>query len=342
MAKTYLTPDELATGNKWLKTVFFPCVKQGTTDYLYYKWELLEVVDACSVIYKAIVDRLWDTTNHLDQYFNTLANIQYLNIPNSGNNAAKDIYKLKVSELCGIFANICARKEIFWDDSEYTSHELEYFKKTKFGEALWNFRCFVSQEPDKVKMPSQSNSTADPKKSSSRSATRSTSGSTGAGHTLYRNNAGGIIGASKDILAGPYVYCIMGEFNPAGKTKPKIHVSPQGQSAPLKVKYTSGQGHNDCILYFDNLADADAFKLKCEASLPSNIAYLAVKKIAVDPNGYVKVDTNYGQAWIKASKLHEEVMSENVDLMEDIMAEINSKPAMSYKEAAEALTELLR
>ena len=288
--------------------------------------------------YQAIVDRVWDTAGKLDSHVQTLANVIYLNIPNDGNPSQKDIYKLKVAELCNIFANVCAKKEIFWDDSEYTSHELDYFKKTKFGEALWNFRCFVSQEPDKIKAPTQANTTATPKTSTPRTNT----GGTGAGHTLYRNNAGGLIGSSKDILTGSFVYCIMGEFNPAGKTKPKIHVSPQGQSAPLRVKYTSGQGHNDCILYFDNLADADAFKVKCEATLPSNVAYLAVKKTATDPNGYVKVDTTYGQAWIKASKLHEEVIVEDVDLMEEIMAEINSKPAMSYKEAAEALNELLR
>jgi hypothetical protein len=340
MAKTYLTPDELATGNKWLKTVFFPCVKQGATKYIYNSWYESDIVAACKTIYRAIVDRLWDTNGSLEADLQVLAGALYLNIPNDGNPAQKDIYKLKVSELCGIFANICAKKEIFWDDSEYTAHELEYFKKTKFGEALWNFRCFISQEPDKIKMPTQNTST--PKATKAASGSTTTGTGTGAGHTLYRNNAGGIIGTSKDVLNTTYMYCIMGEFNPAGKTKPKIHVSPQGQSAPLKVKYNSGQGHNDCILYFDDLNAANDFKAKCDANLPSNVAFLAVKKTATDPNGYVQVDTVYGQAWIKASKLHEEVIAEEVDLMEEIMAEIKSKPAMSYKEAAEALTELLR
>lgn len=348
MAKTYLTPEELAIGNKWLKTIFFPCVKQGTTEYLSYDWQEFETVDACKVIYQAIIDRLLDTKGIIDQALVTLANIKYLNNPNNGNNAVGDVYDLKMSLLSAIFANICARKEIFWDDSEYTSFELDYFKKTKFGEALWNFRCFVSQEPNKIKVATPK-ATATTPKTKTAASSAATNNTTSASHTLYRNNAGGIIGTTKSIL-NTKMYYIVGEFNPKGKTSPRIHVSPQNQTAPLKVKYTSGQGFNDCMLYFDDSTVANDFKAKCEANLPSNIAFLAVKTTAPDPNGYVQVDTQYGKAWIKAKKLHEEIieneavetLTANVDLMEDIMAEINSKPAMSYKEAAEALTELLR
>ena len=132
------------------------------------------------------------------------------------------------------------------------------------------------------------------------------------------------------------------------KTTPKIHVSPQGQAAPLRVKYTSGQGHNDCILYFETQAAADTFKVKCEANLPSNVAFLKVKKLATDPNGYVPVDTQYGPAWIKASKLHEEIVedAEDADLVEGVVTEeVEQLPESYYIEeyakAAFALNELL-
>ena len=142
----------------------------------------------------------------------------------------------------------------------------------------------------------------------------------------------------------------MGEFNPKGKTSPKIHVSPQGKSSntPLPVKFTSGQGANDCILYFDDLTAANDFKTKCDANLPSNVAFLKVKKLPTDPNGYVKVSTNYGEAWIKASRLHEEIIEDEaeVELVEEVVTEeVEQLPESYYREeytkAASALKDLL-
>jgi hypothetical protein len=354
MAKSYLTPEELQLGNKWLKHVFFPCVKQGNADYVATDWRKSDVVKACKEVYQFIVDRKLDTQGNLSNTFDVLGDVAYYNT------AAfdySDTYKIKAKALMRVFANICAKREIFWDDSEYTPFELDYFKKTAFGDTLWEFRCFVSQEPDTRKIAIPSSGAAKTTTGQTAAASASTASTTstpkaprttGAGHTLYRNNAGGIVGTSKDILSVPEMYCILGEFNPKGKTSPKIHVSPQGQGAPLRVKYTSGQGHNDCILYFDSLSAANDFKTKCDANLPANVAFLKVKKMATDPNGYVQVDTQYGPAWIKASKLHEEIIEDeaDVELVEDVvMEEIEQLPESHYREkysrAAAALNELL-
>ena len=352
MAKSYLTPEELQAGNKWLKTVFFPCVKQGNMDYIASGWNKTDVVKACKAIYQFIVDRQIDTQGNLTPQFETLGTTDYYN---SASFDYSDTYKIRAKALMKVFANICAKREIFWDDAEYTPFELDYFKKTPFGETLWDFRCFVSQEPDVRKVPTTGSTTTAPRATTTANANGGSAPAapkaprtTGAGHTLYRNNAGGIIGTSKDILTVPEMYCILGEFNPKGKTSPKSHVSPQGQGAPLRVKYTSGQGHNDCILYFDSLAKANDFKTKCDANLPANVAFLKVKKLATDPNGYVQVDTQYGPAWIKASKLHEEIIEDeaDVELVEDVMTEeIEQLPESYYREeyakAAFALNELL-
>lgn len=334
MAKTYLTPDELVQGNKWLKTVFFPCIRNNTTDYVD-PWYANTVVRACNTVYKFIVERLWDTNDSLRNELENLASTPYLNLPGDTNN----IYRLKIATICKIFANMCARKEIFWDEKDHTQFELDYFKKTPFGAALWDFECFVSQIPTPAVTPTVKSTNSTPK------APRQTS--TGAGHTLYRSNAGGIIGTSKEILTGNYVFCIEGKFTNPGKTKPRIHVSPQGKGSPLKVKYNSGQGHNDCILYFADLAAADNFKMLCDQHLPSNVIDLAVKKAATDPNGYVQVDTEFGIAYIKASKLHEEV-SEEIESIEvacedNISAEQlpESYYREEYQKAAQALIELL-
>ena len=345
MAKSYLTPEELQAGNKWLKTVFFPCVKQGNADYIANGWNKLDCVKACKAIYQFIVDRQIDTQDTMTPHFETLGGTDYYNSSSFDYN---DTYKLRAKALMRVFANICAKREIFWDDAEYTTFELDYFKKTPFGEILWDFRCFVSQEPDVLKVPTVGTTPRANANGGSAPAAPKAPRTTGSGHTLYRNNAGGIIGTSKDILTVPEMYCILGEFNPKGKTSPKIHVSPQGQGAPLRVKYTSGQGHNDCILYFDSLATANDFKTKCDANLPANVAFLKVKKLTTDPNGYVQVDTQYGPAWIKASKLHEEIVEDeaDVELVEEVVTEeVEQLPESYYREeyakAASALKDLL-
>lgn len=193
---------------------------------------------------------------------------------------------------------MCQKCTIFWDDSTHTKQELDYFMRTKLGRALWNFRCFTTQSPDTVKVSGingGSGSTA--------------SGQTGSGHTLYLSNAGGLTTKQKVLFNSKYAYWVCGEWTSGpAKTKPRIHVSPQDQPSPLKVKFNSGQGYNDCILFFEDPNQADAFKVACESVMPTNtVTNLSVKKVQTDPNGYFEVETNCGKAFIKAIKLHEDL-----------------------------------
>lgn len=146
---------------------------------------------------------------------------------------------------------------------------------------------------------------------------------------MYRSNAGGILTQGKltNIASGHYVYWIGGEFAKPGKTQPRLHVMPQNGKRPLKVNYGSGQGYNDCILYFASEQAARTFMGAADANKPSKVKSLQLKKIGEDTNGYVEVETEFGNAYIKASKLHEEVE-------EDL--ENKEEKAYNYKEVAEA------
>ena len=154
-----------------------------------------------------------------------------------------------------------------------------------------------------------------------------------AGHTLYRSNASGILTQGKltNIATGYYVYWIGGEFTNPGKTQPKLHVKPQHGKTPLKVDYGSGQGYNDCILYFASEQDARNFMSIADVNKPSKVKSLQLKKIGEDKNGYVEVDTEFGHAYIKASKLHEEV--------EEDLEENKEEKKYNHKEVAEAYFE---
>lgn len=56
MAKAYLTPEELVAGNKWLKTVFFPCVNKDNAEYVANSYTRFSVIEACKAIYQALLN----------------------------------------------------------------------------------------------------------------------------------------------------------------------------------------------------------------------------------------------------------------------------------------------
>ena len=64
-----------------------------------------------------------------------------------------------------------------------------------------------------------------------------------------------------------------------------------------------------------------------DANKPNKVNSLQIKKIGEDKNGYVEVETEFGNAYIKASKLHEEI-EEDLENKEEKM--------YNYKEVAEA------
>lgn len=312
MAKTFLTADETLTANLWFKTVFFPYAKDDKTQpsAVVNYWYESEIRTACKELYKTILENIWDTQGILDQYLNYFKVTEFLRNPAD---PSEGTYSISGKDVANFIANLCSKQGIYWDDSIHTSYELEYFKKTILGKALWNFNCFVSQEDKSTRKLNTTLST--PGTSTTKATTPNPTGtsttSTGSGHTLNLSNAGGVV-SIKVMAQNSDVYWIGGSFVNAGKTQPRLHVSPQGQSAPLKVKYGSGQGYNDCLLYFDSLTDANDFYNKAIQKMPSNVSSLMIKKVKADPNGYFLVNTEFGEAAIKASKLHEELIEETV------------------------------
>lgn len=342
MGKSYLDSEELALGNKWLKTIFFPAVNNGNIDSNYlafptYSSVIGRLANACQEIYKFITSLKWDTGNDLEGYIELLnkSNARYKIDPN-GYDEPSNTYKFSTSQICRIIANLCAKCEIFWDDTQHTPEELRYFIATPMGKALWDFRCFISQEPDTIKVKASSNTP-----STTRTTTPSSggSGSSSSGSNLNLSTAGGLVSQTKEILPVSDMFWIDGQFVNPGKTKPRLHVKPFNGGSTLAVSYGSGQGYDDCVLFFDDYNKANDFMAKAAANLPSNVSSLSIKRQKVDPNGYFKVNTQYGEAYIKASKLHEAL--EQLEALEE-----NKEPEVDWfektRKACEALEAFMR
>lgn len=254
-------------------------------------------------------------------------------------NAKSGYIKETASVLCSFIAWFCDSNGLVYDNKNTSVEEMKQIKNTLIGATLWDNFLYAKEatpemRPDNTLGQAKNNAAPADKGTTAASTTGANTGTAqpsapksggAAGHTLYRNNAAGIVSSGKltKISTTGYVYWIGGEFEKAGKTQPKLHVKPQGAKAPLKVDYGSGQGYNDCILYFASEGAAKNFFSIADASKPSKVKSLQLKRIGEDPNGYIEVTTEFGNAYIKASKLHEEV-EEDLEL-EEPKKEINNK-----------------
>lgn len=113
---------------------------------------------------------------------------------------------------------------------------------------------------------------------------------------------------------------------------------------PLKASGATGNtnrvfvgdpsGYTDCTLFFDDHVAADKFLVQCtDANItPTNISGLHVSRIAPDRNGYYEVGTEFGNAFIKASKLNEDF-----DEVERFDADTEDEVVVDYIAFAENL-----
>jgi hypothetical protein len=240
---------------------------------------------------------------------------------------------------------MCKVNKIWWEDDEHTPEELSAFLETKMGKTLWSFGCFISQDDDtnkvNVKLDSPGSSATRTRSASSGSSSGGSSGK----KLSMANGSAALVNPNKEVFTQRDVYWIGGSFVNTGKTNPRIHVSPMNQASPLKVKYTSGQGFDDCLLYFKTPAEAEQFKDACVAHMPQTVASLEVKRVKAEAKGYYLVHTEFGNAYIKAPKLDEMLEELEEDFFEDSEDASNNIPEITteddIREAYDALCRFL-
>ena len=305
--------------------------------------------DAAKTICACITSRKVETQRFLafDAAIKTISQCSFL--PDL--TLSRGYVREKPETLCAFIAWFCDENKLVYNNINASVEEMKQIKSTLIGETLWDNYLFArdhtpennpNKGPININTNAPANNTAPNTSANQATAATSTPSSSNgtpvattvkagsaAGHTLYRHNASGILTQGKltNISNGYYVYWIGGEFTNPGKTQPKLHVKPQYGRTPLKVDYGSGQGYNDCILYFASEQAARNFMGIADANKPNKVKSLQLKKIGEDKNGYVEVDTEFGPAYIKASKLHEEVE----ESLED-----KEEKTYNYKEVAEA------
>lgn len=263
----------------------------------------------------------------------------------NSNNVKGGSVKKEPEELCKYIAWFCDQNHWVFDNKNTSVYEMhQIINTTLLGKILWDDYLYYRGHTPENRPATPATPAEDPAPAVNTTPTAApqASGQPNPGnHKLFRYNCNGLADPTgtklTKITTDGLVYWIGGEFsNSSGKTKPKLHVSPLTKRTPnqnpLTVKYTTGQGEDDCILFFASEGSAKNFLGLANANKPSSVAFLEVKKVKEDPNGYVEVITDLGNAYIKAYKLREEVE-------EEVIKENKEQPKATNKEIWEAFKE---
>lgn len=193
----------------------------------------------------------------------------------------------------------------YWDDTIRTPYEIDEFKKTLLGDAVYKYKRYISAIPNKAQ----------------KSASNSASGSGKAAGQPPKNgykSSGPQSGNVRDlqgqpgdkvIANGAFIYKIEGDK--IKSNTPNVFIKPLSASGATgstnKIFFSSGNGYTDCTCYFDDPNEAQTFLNKIDAAgrIPVDVVNPKVVKKKADPNGYFLVGTEFGVCAISAKTLNE-------------------------------------
>lgn len=250
---------------------------------------------------------------------------------------------LNANQIARILANACAMQEVYWDDvnTARSTVEMETYTKKPFGKACKDFQCFLSQQAAKKARPMRVAGDA------GRAAGRVGGVGRSGGTSSYKSSGpksgiiGGLIGepGEKTTFKGTaYIYDIICE---SSKKKTQfVFVDPIAYKSDInKVRFGDPSGWSACKLLFETRDEVDAAIAAIRDGgfrIPADVTGFTAAKQKVDPNGYFKIRTEIGEAYIKASKLNE-AMKEDLEASDDNVNRAAKFPEISdidvYSEA---------
>lgn len=266
-----------------------------------------------------IVQRNFDFFN-VDKAINELSGCKFFVDPTAfGRVRGARMVTRSAQQIAGFIAYFCKSNGIFWDDvnTNKTTYEMDQYRKTLLGEALWDYQCFLSQNSGNNASTSAGTGAATTSTATTATRTLRTPRVPGQAPKNDYKSQGPKSGLARDLKGQPgqkvqantnVIFCIVGD-NAKASSPAFALVKPLTKGAEVngtnKVFISSSHGYADCTCYFDDLNDANAFLQKCIANCPSDISNLKVMKKAAERNGYFIVGTEYGDCAISAKRMNE-------------------------------------
>ena len=314
MPKIFTTPEAEAKAKRQMRYILIAggLRSKEPNEDLPHNFSWSEYLNSAKAVCDELVNR--DFTD-IDSALNTLRHYA----PTARNEA-----RFKAEGFAKAIVYMAELLQLYWDDTLKTPYEIEEFKKTKLGEAVYKYGRYISAIQDKPARASKSTSSASAGATGSTSATtapqngyKSSGAQSGNVRDLRDVNGGPGTPGQKVVAAGNYIFRIIGD-NPQSKNTPNVFIKPLSPSGATgntnKVFFSSGNGYTDCTCYFDDENDAQDFLNQMIAAnrIPANISNPRVVKRNADPNGYFLAGTEFGVCAISAKTLNEALM-EDID-----------------------------
>ena len=315
MPKIFTTPEAEARAKRQMRYILMAggLRSKDPNEDLPYSFNYNQYLDSAKIVCDELVNR--DFAN-IDDALSTLRSYA----PVFSGSA-----RWKAENFAKAIVYLAELLELYWDDTLKTPYEVDEFKKTKLGEAVYKYGRYISAIQDKP--------TRAPRSTSSTSAGSAGSTTSQPPQNNYKQSGAqsGNVRDLRDISGGPgtpgqkvtaagkYIFRIIGD-NPQSKNVPNVFIKPLNASGATgntnKVFFSSGNGYTDCTCYFDDENDAQDFlnKIIAAGKVPANISNPRVVKRNADPNGYFLAGTEFGICAISAKTLNETLAE---DLTED-------------------------
>jgi len=226
----------------------------------------------------------------------------------------------------------CQENGLTWDTRAWSIYEKKEIDSTILGHALKRADCFIgvdTAQPDTATADTAAASAPAPAPAApapasaapASAAPASANVATKAPANSYKSlgpqgaKVNNIInyGNGKIDLTPQELFCVIADKR--GKNTPGAFITPiktSGNSVTVvskadaeTIRFGSGNGYTDCLLWFDTLQAAEACRDFCRTKFEQTYSNYQVAKHAADKNGYFKVSTEIGDAFIKANKLNE-------------------------------------
>ena len=306
MARIFTTLTMETAAKAWMHDVMLiagilPQSQRTANDVYFQYYHKMPTADATKIC-DELINR--DFTN-IDSSINQLSNFKFHSDFTTG--GTKTFKPEVIAKAIVYSAEILG---LYWDDTIRTPYEIEEFKKTLLGNAVYTYDRYISAIKDKT------------------TKTRAASSASGTAPAAPKNdykqsgpqsgNVRGLMGnpGEKVYADGPVSYRIEGDK--LQSNTPRVFIKPLTASGASgnsnKIYISSGNGYTDCTCFFDDPNEAQKFLDKIlpdvstliqEKRAIAGIANLHVAKVKSDPNGYFLVSTEYGVCAVSAKTLNE-------------------------------------
>ena len=236
--------------------------------------------------------------------------------------------------------------QLYWDDTIRTPYEVDEFKKTLLGTAVYRYGRYISAIKKGGSSTTKGSASAKTAGQPPKNNYKQSGPQSGNVRDLQDLNGNPGTPGQKVLAATSFIYKIIGD-NPQSKNTPNVFIKPLSAAGAVgktnKIFISSGNGYTDCTCYFDDPNDATDFLNKVIASnrVPANITNLRVVKNKADANGYFIVGTEFGPCAVSAKTLNE-ALNESIKERTDISGWEKATENYSQEELNELHTWMRR